>query len=510
MTNFLKQNIKYIAVAVILIAVFFLGENLTPEEALVCENAKLKKENIFKKEAEIGAKDSSYELKNSLHSYQGDYYRLIFNSWADSDTKLKIKLASAMGGEFEVGSVDLEESSQNKKGAFKEFLFKTDGLYNSLVFEKDDHGNSAEVFVKNVKISRLNVRNEKELADLKPVIIGDTATGVCAQEQTEESTQSFPQLKSRNTSVGQIFKADRDYLSGVELDVVKIGSGGLGNYRLELRKVSDEEGNWVVNSKVEAYMEFSAEDLEDYSQKDGTEIFPLGGFLEKGRHYLVALNNSAVKTNLFNYLEIKGSSNDDAYADGKAVVYKRGKVRNVGGDLYFRIYGAKYVFSDGGRILTGAAIEDLGGGVGIYTYKAKNNVTDFLDLYSYTDSRDGFPLVRYNCYEGVVSGSPEKDAEYVYKINTIYPFKKLRLSAEQMYVGWHKVKIYYSYDNKKWTDILPVRDNDDFTQIFSEIIEGNGTQNEIYFKVTYDRDDEKDIKLFGLRNFSVTGELKTD
>ena len=152
-------------------------------------------------------------------------------------------------------------------------------------------------------------------------------------------------------------------------------------------------------------------------------------------------------------------------------------------------------------ILTGAEIIDLGQGSGTYSYYINNNLTDLLDLFQYSDD------VRFNDYEGVISGSPKNDASYEYRINTFYPFKKLRIKAVQMYKEWYNINIFYSFDQKNWNEIA-CTGGSDTVQIFDGVISGDGkTSKEIYIKVTYDKSDSKEIELFGLRSLEISGDL---
>lgn len=496
--NFLKNNLRYAAVFVIFLTVIFFGYS---DRGFIQNNEcndphRLEKTSVVI--PEIRAKDQYYRIINFLNTANSDYYRLTFNIRANQNSEVAVHMASASGKEADIASFSVEESVYD---AAKEFIFSTDGFYKDLLFEKK--GNSdAKVYIHNVNLSRLKVKSEQELELLHPTILGDTEIKESGVSQAKEKGDHFSQLKNSKTRIGQIFMADSDYLAGVSFDL-QVKGDSEEKYRLELREASEKKGVFHINNEILATLEFASGYIERYRRGDNGLFFPLTSRLEKGKFYFVGIDNSAVRNNFFNYLEIKGTNDKNASPDSIGVVWRSREVAEIG-DLFFTVNTAKFSDVQGERVLTGAKVEDLGNGDGVYSYRAGGKPTDILDLFSYSRGK-----VWFNDYESIVSGSPRDNAAYVYRFYSPFVFNKIRIAAEQMYAEWYRVVIAYSFDNQNWTELPYFGEGRiDSPQKFDSIVTTDETRKEIYIKITYDNDDSKEIKLFGLRNFNVTGEVE--
>lgn len=497
--KFIKKNAKYVAVGVIFfVAILFgySGNNSVKESAC---GGPAKPGGLAVAVPEIGTRDRVYRLSNFLNAATGDYYRLTFSTKADQDSEIAVKLVSASGKETIISAFNAPEAVDFFS---PEIIFKADGFYKDIVFEKKNENDSAKVNIRNARLSRLNIKSEQEAKLLRPVASGDVKVVESTLRQTEKSEKYFAQLKSGGTGVGQIFRAESEYLAGITLDLRKKGDS-TGKYRLELREADEKDGDFSVSSAIAAVFEFSAGDIDGYKSKKGEIFFPLASRLEKGKMYFVGLDNSAVKNSFLNHLEIKGTADRNAFSGGAAVEWKDGVAEEIG-DLFFIVHTAEFSEVQGARIPTGARIEDLGGGNGLYSYQTNRKSTDILDVSSYDRGN-----VRFNDYEGIISGSPKDDVNYVYKFSAPFAFEKTRIIAEQMYGEWYRVVIAYSFDNQNWMDLAYTGDGEnDSPQKFDSIISGDGIKKDLYIRVSYDKFDNKEIKLFGLRNFSIMGELK--
>lgn len=497
--EFIKNNARYAAVGVIFfMAVLFgySGNNAVKESAC---GGPAKPGGLAVAAPEIGSRDRSYRLSDFLNAATGDYYRLTFSAKADQESEIAVKLASVSGKEMSISSFNVQTAEDLSP---REIIFKADGMYKDIVFEKKNESDSSKVFIQNARLSRLNVKSEYEAKLLRPVMAGNVKIIASALRQTEKGEKYFARLKSGGTRVGQTFRAENEYMAGISLDLRKKGDSS-GKYRLELREADEKEGDFFVSPAVAAVFEFSAGDIENYKNKKGEVFFPLASRLEKGKLYFVGLDNSAVKNSFLNYLEIKGTADKNAFPGGAAVEWKNGAAEEIG-DLFFVVHAAEFPEIQGARIPTDARVEDLGGGSGLYSYQANRKSTDILDIFSYDRGN-----IWFNDYEGIISGSPEDDANYVYKFSSPFAFEKTMIAAEQMYGDWYRVAIAYSFDNQNWTEVPYAGEGEgDSPQKFNQIIDGGGTKKDLYIRVSYDKFDNKEIKLFGLRNFSITGELK--
>jgi hypothetical protein len=240
-----------------------------------------------------------------------------------------------------------------------------------------------------------------------------------------------------------------------------------------------------------------------------------------------------------NYLEFRGEKNDNSYLEGSAVMKKGKEIYKIDGDFYFKIYGANFFYADNTKILNGAKIEDLGKGLGKYSYQTKGKNTDLLDL-DFASPGTGF-----NEINRVIFASGKDEANFIYAVNTLYPISKLNFSATQLKVSWKKIEASYSFDRNIWIDLpfsekaelassanfepesdtaeaeeidnsedADSADNSSGTateevlQFFDADIIPEKTVRTIYFKITYDKNDSGKGKSFALKNLKITADLK--
>lgn len=493
----IKNYLKYIFILIIIIIALLSGKKTpkvesggNPLKALGVQN---------KTNPEIGKDQSEYWVNDFISSRKNDYYRVTLKWKSSHDSDVSIFLTSKLDNRQKVFSENLKKSEDY---IFKEILFKADDLYENLVFKKDDKKDSSKIFIKDIQVSRLNVNSEAELKQLKPTVFGNTKIIESEARQTKKWGSYFSQLQKDETRLGQIFKSEDDLLSGASF-IIKRGGSGLNKYRLELREVSQKDGGISLSSDVLAYKDFTTDEIANYTDDSGVTTFPLVSSLKKGQLYFIGIDNS-LADNRSSYIELNGTLNKDAYQSGNAVIQHETETNDMG-DLFFAIHTPIFDQINKEKILTDARIEDLGESGWLYEYQSKGDFTDLLDL-SYYDRKN----IGFNDYEGIVSGSPKDDASYVYKIYTPYSISQARIIAEQMYAGWYRTIISYSFDNQKWID-LPYtgKGKEDSVQKFDSVITGDGNENYLYVKITYDKFDNKEIKLFGLRNFKVVEEFSS-
>ena len=231
--------------------------------------------------------------------------------------------------------------------------------------------------------------------------------------------------------------------------------------------------------------------------------------IEKGKIYFVGISNTEVKFNVFNTLTIYSNG---AGIDGKIVSSVKGKTSEKTGNLYLKVYGAAYIEAGDEKVLTGAKIFDNGDKTGRYVYEQKGNFSDYLDLYQSAIKVSN--SIFYDSVQNGISAKGENDNAFIYKIDTIYPFKKLKLEADQPGGDFTNSLVYYSFDNVNWLEIKNDSEKDMTTQDrdmdrFQGLLQGDGNTKIVYIKVTYDKEDarEKTIHLFGLKNLKVNAQL---
>lgn len=494
----IKINLRYILAFLVMLFVFFANKNFFQDFTITSEECHGGKCLALPTDSSLSDKNPVFYINDIVKTEEGAYYRLIFEEKVDSNTLVNISLAKATDEEMEIKSPEFKKSDDF---VIQEIVFRASDKFSDLIFQKNNLKDNANIWVRNVNISKLNIFSEKKFASLTPSIIGKINVNQLAVSQIG-SDKRFSQLKESNIILGQIFKAENDYISGVafDIDVTKIDNRGGKKYRLELRTADWDGKTAEIKKEILSSLSFTIDDLEKYRQNDGKIRFPMLSQVEPGRTYFIGINNDHVETDRFNYLTMKGSS-DSKYESGTSVIKRAGQTYQIGGDLCFSVYGAEYKKIGNERVLAGAVIEDIGLGQGMYIYKTSGFQSDFTDLESH--SMD----IKFNEGKNVISGSTNNSDSYImYKFNTIYPFKRITFNARLADLTYSNAKVFYSFDKDNWQEVPESFLNK--IQIFNYTLDNkNLARKEIYFKITFDPNDPTDAKSYGLSNLKIEGEL---
>ncbi len=541
--NFIKTEKRIFFVLVLLFLVFLINQELYAKKKLTSQNCLNGKcSAIVPEKPQLSRENNFYYVDDLFKDQPSGYYRLTFQEKSGGAEKIILKLNSYAEKEEPIGELDAAPSDNFQNQEM--FFFLPEG-FDSLLFQKENIRDGADIFIKEAKITLLNIDSQDELALMKKTIFGET--NMAATKATQLSANdSFPWLKESKTTLGQIFRASDEYISAVsfDIDINKNLNPGSRQYILSLRKVDYDGKNVAFDGPTIADLAFSANSIEKYRQNDGTFLFPIYGALEKGAHYSISLDNSKVSVDKQNYLEFKGGKDDSGYADGSAVLKKNKILYAIDGDLYFKIYGAEFYRENGAKILNGAKIEYLGKGLGKYSYATKGNFIDLLDL------ETASPGTNFSEDAKVIFAFAKDSSDFEYIVNTIYPIKSMNFSASQLKAGWKRVLVKYSFDQENWIDMpfsermenatglidsAENADNQDnpangdsesddslnnsadsaaettvqeSIQVFDfDIIPKRETKT-IYFKITYDPNDESKARSFALKNLRITADLK--
>lgn len=500
------------------------------------------------------AKDNGYYYIDDLFKDQpSGYYRLTFQEKSDQVQKILLKLNTYTEKENQIGEPAFSSSDQFQMQEI--FFFLPEG-FDSLLFQKENFTSDGNIFIKDVGITKLGITSQTELASMKKTIIGETDTRV--QDSQLASDYSFPWLRESKIMLGQVFRAKDDVISAVamKIDINKNLNPGSRQYVLSLREVKYDGKSVSSAGPVIVDTAFSLTSVEKYRQADGTFLFPLYGKLEKDKYYLISIDNSKVEVSNENYLEFRGSKDSNSYPDGSAVMKKLKELYTIDGNLYFQIYGANLVAEDGVKILNGAKIEDLGKGIGKYTYATKGKSVDLFDL------ETASPGTEFDDNSKIIFAPAKDNSSFGYAVNTLYPISKMNFSATQLKVGWKNVRVSYSFDQNNWIDLASSQkseaapgasdnlaidpssstdnsnidnssgdnsDSDnspggDSSSDVSGTDSGTATQETVqafdakiipskdvrtvYFKITYNPNDASVARFFGLKDLKITADLK--
>ena len=535
--NFIKVERRLFLVAIFLVMVFLINQSLYANHKKTTESCAGGKCLIVPPEKPQLTKDNAYYFVDDLFKNQSaGYYRLTFQEKSDQAEKIILKLNTYTEKENKIDELSFESSDKFKKQEL--FFFLPEG-FDSLLFQKENSSATGNIFIKEIGITKLNVTSQDELALMKKTVLGETDSNTVEISQSN-SDDRYPWLREKKIILGQVFQAKEPVISAVafKIDINKNLNPGSRQYSLSLREVKYDEKKVSLVGAVIADAVFSVGSIEKYRQVDGTFLFPLYGILEKDKYYLISLDNSKVEVSNQNYLEFRGSKNNNSYPNGSAVMKKQKELYAIDGDLYFKIYGANLLEEEGAKILNGAKIESLGKGLGKYSYATKGKFVDLLDLATASAGTE------FSEGDKIIYAPAKDDASFGYVVNTLYPINKLNFYATQNKAGWKKVKVSYSFDQNNWIDLASSEKSETAINTVDNLAENNAdsevatTDSEvatndflseaivqetvqvfdaeiiptkevktIYFKISYDPNDASKGKLFALKNLKITADL---
>ena len=510
---------RYFLVFILILLVTVFGKNmhtLTPEQQELNNQTYAQQKNatgIY----DIPVDQTKYKTKNNLSIKKGQCGRIFFDlkniPFEDDSTeliykniKIKISLSNDFGEEQALGSKELKNNGFSQS---EEIDFCADADYQNLFLQSYENYRGSIFEISTLSFLPLSIK-KTDLNNLATPIVGATDfSRIVYQSGVEAKNASKAVMFTRkNQEIGQVFVADSETISGVDLKLGFAGNGGMGNYILELKEAVEEKNKHVVISpdKIASYY-FNQDSAEKSDISDhGSYHIPLAAHLEKGKSYFIGISNEEVEFNILNTLKIYGQGTKNE----EKIVSVVGKNTSIdAGTFYLKVYGADFVKSNGEKILTGTMIIDNGDGLGSYTYEQKNNFSDYLDLDQLISPQNG--NIYFDPLHQSLSAIAKGDNAFIYKINTVKPFVKLEIEARQPGVGFVNSVLSYSFDQNNWHEIKSdwsksLRGDKDR---FQELISGDGTMKIIYLKVTYDKNDTKrrTYNIFGLKNLTIHSEL---
>lgn len=502
----IKNKSRYFLVGAVLAMTIMINSSdiTTPQnQVMVCSN-----DTTSEFGPAISRNQNTYRVDNVFESNQGDFYRLSFWRKADDDVKLSINVSGISNEQKIISTLDIAGDWNYR---YEEVIFFTSGRYTDITFVKEQPENQSLIFINNLSLSRLNIHSDQEIGNLQPTIVG-LETVYANPSQVDESNHQFHQLASHNTMLGQIFKAETDFMTSFTIKLRMVGNGGSGKYKIDIREVSDKNMDKPSIKKTKlAELSFTVCDLEKYQVEEDLYYFPISAPLEKGQYYYIGFENQKVAVDNLDYLTVLGTSAEDGYEEGYAVSKKEGNATRLSGDFFFEIGGGNHRWQNDGYVAVNTKIEDLGGGKGIFRYKEKPHPQNIINLAE--RSKD----IGFHQEEKVIFGYVQKKSSYQYHFNTVYPLQQVRIKAKQPDIDWQPAILSYSFDGKKWSDVV-FRDNGEI-RLYDIIIDTSG-QDEIFLKVTpsevmedkadihsEDGENQTEDKPYGIKDLTVTGSL---
>jgi hypothetical protein len=175
---------------------------------------------------------------------EGNFYRLGFwakgNSEKNKQASVRIinKERSQDLGKFSLGMGDAE---------YFEFYFQAKNDAQDLLFTSTD-GIAGDVWIDDVSVEKIDVKSMEELKNILPTISGNTKWKNVDQYQDNGNGDSGDFLSISERKIGQIFQPSQNMFSGVAFEILRHGTGGSGNYQVQLREFDEKSG--VISDNV--------------------------------------------------------------------------------------------------------------------------------------------------------------------------------------------------------------------------------------------------------------------
>lgn len=412
-----------------------------------------------------------------LQSRAGDWYRLGIFTRASREARIEVRLNSFFDDAVVVGAFD---APQGDVPQYREIIFSipagesfSDIALRLVPETKGEAWPFVGVEFGEPLLSRLNVNNRAEALRLAP-----THTGTI-----ERKVQRFPAIdnkeKSKNTVWKTRFIAEGDFVESVRLNTREQGSGK--TYLMELYAVGAGEGDQSVSLIRKSTLKREA--FTTAKDEWGNQSFAFPARLERGREYVLSLTGKENASGKLTLLPLGGS--DREIADGNNVV---------------TVVSGRYSDVEGGTIISGARVEDFGGGKAVYSYMTTGEELDYFSLFA-TEGE-----VEFDSKKKRVAGAQKQRTSFTYRFFTVYPFERFLLSAKQAGDDEKEVKLEYSFDNVFWQEV-PFTQIEKESQVFSLLLSGTGTERTVYVRASYNGEDKKSGS-FGLDRLSVRAQLK--
>ena len=502
---FLKKNIKYFIVLIFLSSLFFLGQRFNSVDySTVMIKLQQKQTEKIKKgvyESKSGSKPTEIDLPGDYK--KGDYIRLLidletknellYQNYENRPIEFSIYAASEYGNEQLIGQFSLTIPSKSNS---RELAFKSEFNIARLIIKRTDTRKTGDLIISNTRVYRLNI-SDSGLGGLRPTIIGGYESAGIVFQTSADPSGRYPFIFNRKQELfGQTFKSDIKQISSVDLALLWKGTGGSGDYIIELKEVLSEG----VYSDSLAYYYFNKEVMQDNSLGKSVYRIPLAANLSFGKTYIVTISNYGVKFNLFNTLKVGSPEIGNNKTLPAVTKIREGKVKSIP-PLFMKVNGIKCREFLGSCLPNGVVVQDLGDGNGQYNYMSVGESTDILDLYKYD------PSTVYDNLVGGLIASAKGETSFYYKFNTIYTINELKITLDQSLASAADNRLFYSFDDKNWRSISQ---NEDGDPIFQQVVTPpSNNERNFYLKITYDPDDAryKHSIFFGLEGINIEASL---
>lgn len=509
--SYIRRNFRYIFVFFLLTSIYFFGGNYQPEK----DQEQMKKYKLVEKNIYRLSPSAEYiEVDNQISTKKDTFYRLSFDAEALPDLdklrlengsslegynqiSVNVSLRGVLGQKKQIGQIAIPTSNLLVPG---EIVFAADDNYRDIIFERSNLKEKSQIDYSNIRISPINCGNVQCIEKLMPTINGKNQK-IVQSFSSGKVAEELVKFNRKNQLIGRIIQPDSDQIESVDLAINKIGTGGLGDYKIALFNVEPKKSDWQIRTSAVSTLYFTADDLTEYQIGNSLYRFPLAVKTQKGEKYFLGVSNSEAKFNSLNNLSVLLS--DGNYPGGEKITSESLDLINK--NIYLVANSVEYASDFESKFLINSKLEDLGSGDGLYSYHFSHSSADFLDIDSIFYNGDNGLVYRDSITDGI-SIPALSDAGVIYKFDTLYPFSRFFIKISQLSGDFTTGSIYYSYDSSNWE---PVSSLEDDQNKFEKILIGDGKNHQVYLKMIPNPNDKnKTIKLFNIQNIDVSAKVK--
>jgi len=463
---------KYSFVLVIFVVFVFYNVVVVPKE-LPKKSQSSSSQSAERVEWDITTEKPEKTFSGVLQGRTGDWYRMGVSLMANRPTRIEITLSSVFSLAVSIGSLDIEAGNNFQ---YHEILFQIPtGMFSNIKFmlqesDSSDSWSYTGVKLSGLALSRLGVKNSVEADRLAPTLAGNTEHSTEVLNPDETISDSSVIFSSR-------FVAESDFIQSIKFNAKEKTPDN--SYVLELREIKKGD---TKNTEVSVKKVILAPgELTSVKDEWGNQSVILPARLESGKEYRVMLIGTGDTAHNVALLPLEGSP--EGISNGKNIA---------------TITFGRYVYAEGGAMMSGARVEDFGGEI-LYTYSLSGEMNDFFNLFNTKGS------VKFDTKKKVIVGKQQQHTSFTYRFFTAYPFQKFMLAGREIDNTSNEIKLEYSFDNVFWSEV-PFTQEESAPQMFSLLLTGTGVERVVYVRVSYNGEDKK-TGTFGLDQLSVRAEL---
>lgn len=504
--HILKRNSRYIwrylNVALILAAIFLYGKSYPdPSKYYEFDRAAATRLADQRDNSTLKPGDQSLAIGDIFDTKPGEVYHVVYqlsNLAPAYDVAIDNIILDiyAVGDGSTTKHLDQVTLKTTDTTIYKETYLFSDSVYRGLSVQKINQKYPLGISFKVISASKVNINGSRNLSSLTPTVIGQTLIKPMAINNST-ATKSFLFLRN-NYTVGQIITPEADLLNGMDIKLDFIGTGGSGDYLLELTQIEQSQNDIRLAVQPIVSISFNARTVNQFYIADDVARFPLIAKLDTTKKYLLSVCNRQVDFNYQNTLQIKGYKSNEILMRGI-----NNHLAVASGSVIWHLFYAQAATSGENKLASRSLIEDLGDGQYKYSYKQDGSQLDLLDVFE-LDNFGDVSALSFSPSEQAVVFARDRENAIGYDFYTKYAWKEAKISYRDLGSDYAKPVLFYSADHINWQEIswLPNGSR------HSAVISGSANSDHLYLKITYDKQVATVADLVGYNDLNIEASLE--